>query len=64
MAKGNFRRCAAHYILNNGEPIERHRLSIFSENFSQQFLRAIAKISCLQSPARVANEPRAVFISG
>jgi hypothetical protein len=48
-------------FLNNGGRIERHRLSIFSKNFSQQLLLTIAKISCLQSRNRVVNEPRAVF---
>jgi hypothetical protein len=43
------------------ERIARHRLSIFSENFSQQFLPTSRKISCLQSRDRVVNEPRAVF---
>jgi hypothetical protein len=59
MVRVQFLPWAAVELIANGERIERHRLSIFSENFSQQFLSRIRKISCLQSREHVANEARA-----
>jgi hypothetical protein len=61
MMPGSFSEFAARDPVNNGERIERHRLSIFRENFSQPILPTSRKISCLQSRDRVVNEPRAVF---
>jgi hypothetical protein len=56
MMPGSFSEFAARDPVNNGERIERHRLSIFSENFSQQLLRAISKfLVCNHATALLMN---------